>query len=183
MSGLTARGLVAYAKRVAKNNAEFGKLKAAEKRVAIAKDALAQLVMGRYEATPGTYVHACGDESKIRGVDVPRCEVCGIGAVMVSSFRLDKKRKKIGVGVCDGRGSGSYIYDGLGMSAFTNDTLRDMEDAFEHDYEEIYPDPEVRLFTILNEVVESGGKFKIRVIDEAEAAEVTLKYLKLKAAV
>jgi hypothetical protein len=88
------------AKSIFKSSLAYEKATAAQRRVMIAEDALAQLKMGRFMATPGTYVSARGlaRESKIEdevqlntllhnSALKSSCNVCARGALLLSAVR------------------------------------------------------------------------------------------------
>lgn len=88
------------AKTILKTSAAFEKANPAQRRVMIAEDALQQLKIGKFVATPGTYVNACdlADEAGITD-DVQlntllhnptlksSCDVCARGALLLSAVR------------------------------------------------------------------------------------------------
>jgi len=93
-------------RKTTKKEKPFSRLNAAEKRVAIAQDVLAQLKIGRYVAESGTYVSLVdGDDTKVKAnqqfLTKPpqfgasgQCNVCAKGALVCSIVRLDKKFNK-----------------------------------------------------------------------------------------
>ena len=81
---------------VINGNAAFRRLSASAKRVAIAKDVLAQIAARKYRATCGVYVDGLKTEDvpgetqlqEIVAGQRESCEVCGIGSVFMSAVRL-----------------------------------------------------------------------------------------------
>lgn len=95
-----ARLGLSIAKTILKTNAAFEKANPAQRRVIIAEDALQQLKIGKFIATPGTYVNACelADEAELKGevqlntlLHNPTlkssCDVCARGALLLSAVR------------------------------------------------------------------------------------------------
>lgn len=80
-----------YSKQIEADNLRFRKMSKARKRVAIARDVLAQLKVGKFKATPGTYVESKALETDDSNVQIQSlllpptvsCDVCGIGALFV----------------------------------------------------------------------------------------------------
>lgn len=73
----------------------FKKLSASQKRVAIAKDILAQIRAKKYIATSGNYALPVDtrkmitlDQEHLTGVNQVVCKVCGIGSAILSIIRL-----------------------------------------------------------------------------------------------
>lgn len=87
-----------YEKMIAKNNEAFKKANAAEKRVLIAKDALALIAEKKLIPQSGVYVWSGpkfrgmierkGTQKALQQMPEP-CKVCGIGALFVSQVRYD----------------------------------------------------------------------------------------------
>lgn len=81
-------------RRIKDRNRRFSKLNLVGQRIAIAKDVIAQLIVKKFRATPGTYVRF-----KLPSVSnleqqfnetmeaVPKCEVCGVGGMFISAVR------------------------------------------------------------------------------------------------
>lgn len=87
---------------VINGNAAFKRLSASAKRVAIAKDVLAQLAARKYRATCGTYVDGLdvsqnvADDVQLQEIVAGQqesCDVCGIGSVFLSAVRLGDNLK------------------------------------------------------------------------------------------
>lgn len=189
---MNVKNIVSFAKRIEENNKAYKKLTQAEKRVAVAKDAIAQLLLGSFNASPGVYVRAKGVDKveALCGIDVPQCEVCAIGSLLVSSFRVAGDQNVLTAGSNDPwrgtnpRVSANYDTGSGSVAAFTEPMLRRMEatfegsicswDTFENlaDIDTDYPvdelrfvlDADARLFAILENVIENGGTFKPAVV-------------------
>lgn len=153
----------------------------AEARVAIAKDVLAQIRLGRYLATPGIYIgvevlHAMWGANDLEGrvaatqrrCDDPglRCAVCARGAAVVSGARVfdDRVTRALAKGA-DG-GDGSVALRGI----FSYAQLQRMEDAFElfeHRDPDVaawgarWPSAADRLEAIWTNVRENNGTFRL----------------------
>lgn len=89
-----------FAKIIEESNKNFQNLSDAKKRVAIAKDALDQVLAKNYKVKTGQYVTFLGTGSpveKSEELDVPvacnlqdvKCQVCARGALFVSALRKD----------------------------------------------------------------------------------------------
>lgn len=77
-------------------NKEFEKLTAAQKRVEVAKDVLEQLKTNQYTPNTGFYINIvsnCEESDDIQShfSEVRRCEVCQIGAIILSVTRFRNK--------------------------------------------------------------------------------------------
>lgn len=201
---------------VKKSNDAYKKMTQREKRVTVAKDALAQLFVGSYVATPGTYVSGLGALEDVKGPTAPVCNVCAIGSLLVSNFRLSGKTKCLeNVTWRDGTVTefvGSYDEVEGAVGAFRPGMLLAMEHVFEHprraderhvDYEleyfkaagtvdlQLIDDSDVRLFAILENIVENGGDFKpkkiktkadlVKAIKDAEKTAIRFNRLKASA--
>lgn len=96
-----AKQAFTIATSIYKANTSYDKASPAQRRVMIAKDALQQLKIGKYCATPGTYLNACdlADEAELNGevqlntlLHNPNlqssCDVCARGALLLSAVRF-----------------------------------------------------------------------------------------------
>lgn len=176
---LNAVSIAKYAKDVKKNNRAFTKMTDREKRVAVAKDALGQLLLGLYKSSPGTYIEVSRVPKSVTEAtkvsELPKCNVCAIGSCLLSSFRLQGRNVgdaldfQAGFDDWTGReyrfaegGDNSDETIAESNSGFDGDTLRDMESCFEG-YEtnkiSAIPDTSVRLFAILKNVIANDGDF------------------------
>jgi hypothetical protein len=96
-------------------NKQFNSLSKSRKRVAIAKDVIAQLTVGKFKATPGTWYFATAKAENIKKLSVQSdeedrtlpwqckvplqkamckiasCQVCGVGAIFASLVRLNNE--------------------------------------------------------------------------------------------
>lgn len=163
---MNVREIVSYSKQVEKNNVAYGRLGPKAKRLAIAKDALGQLLLGKVNGEGGTYLRSTHDEdlsgtpkeiaSKV--LALPECFVCAKGAIMLSQIRHRK--------TCDfgGTGNSASLYpNSCGFDNAFSDLMRSrMEAAFEtwdgSDLAHV-GDEDVRLFAILENIVENQGDF------------------------
>jgi hypothetical protein len=102
----TKKTVKKLAKQVKKNNKAFEKMEPNEKRIAIAKDVIAQLNSEKFLAAESCYLSFEGDsateeafkkamskateETEFRDIlkKVPQCEVCARGAMFASAVRL-----------------------------------------------------------------------------------------------
>lgn len=199
--------LINAARKVTADNKAFKKLSKREKRVAVAKDAIAQLLLGSYQPKKGSYVKIAhgGVLTSILGKDMPQCQVCGIGSALLSEFRLSGQCNKLtGIGCV----AGDYTYDNRGVGIFSTKMLAAMEGAFERwsrdnlgEWGNGWDAPdcdraalsyisneEVRLYAILQNVVDNGGTFKCKTANHGKAVEraiddaarITAEYAKLK---
>jgi hypothetical protein len=203
---MNVTSLIKRARKVQAGNEAFKKLSKPEKRVAVAKDAIAQLLVGAYRAKPGTYVKisdGLGLES-VFGQGMPQCNVCGIGSALLSEFRLSGR--KDGLDSDTDRPNGVFYYNGENTKVFSEKMLRAMERAFE--LEGKYPcgdyncttckpdviayidNAEARLYAVLQNIVDNDGAFKAKLIDPRDEAakdkarkagkKITEQYAKLK---
>ena len=98
------------AKKITKNKINFSKLSPERKRVAIAKDVLQQIKLGRYIASAGSYIQAlmmkdgkerwemAGEDIKRNFTKIKSCEVCAMGACLMSITKFENKLKFSDVG-------------------------------------------------------------------------------------
>jgi hypothetical protein len=101
-----ARAAVAAEKAIKRQNEAFAKMTKPQQRVAIAKDVIAQLKAKKYRARAGTYLTNAKLDSVLKREDdspdkqlqqvlfsknAGTCDVCGIGALMVSGVRFADK--------------------------------------------------------------------------------------------
>lgn len=90
-----AQRMKSAADRIRQANANFKKMTAPQRRVAIAKDVLLQLDAEKYRANSGSYILLDesievpeNTETQICEIDMPNCETCARGAMFLSSIRL-----------------------------------------------------------------------------------------------
>lgn len=164
-----------------KKNESFGKMTMMEKRVALAKDVLASIKAKKYISSPGTYVslikNKCGYDDSIDHtmenlMDTQvTCEVCAIGSLFVSKFKLTKKTEFDGMDDDDMIASMSGIF---GMKALRKLEYffegRDVADEFSTDAKleddvlsftsiKANRDPETRLVSIMQNIIDNNGNF------------------------
>lgn len=110
--------MIAADDTVAQRNFNFSFLTPAEKRVAIARDVMQQVLLKRFVPEAGCYVQPSSytAEEKV----VQRCNVCAIGAVAVALLGTDEGHK-----ACRG------IRNSAMLDFFDYTQLREMESAFE----------------------------------------------------
>ena len=176
--------------KIQKRNADFAKLSKAEKRVAIAKDVLAQIAAGKYVAEAGVYVETQipvtqqdSDKQVCDLIEGKECHVCALGSVFVSAVKF---ADKLTVGDVE---EFPYVYDeddpvnlnpfqsGYLTQFFSRGQLGLMECCFERgpagDFSGAVDDMELpeqwgssfeddrdRLVAIMENVVRNGGTFK-----------------------
>ncbi len=154
-----------------KNNAKFDKMTPAQKRVAMAQDALKWIEAGALIPMKGLYVNtlsmdiyhraddldavnADGSRKQARDVVLGPCNVCAKGALLIA-----KAVRFNNVTVLD---LANYSDEQL-TDYFTTSQISQMEVAFErYDtwwYDE-YPDNKERLTAILKNVVRNKGQFE-----------------------
>lgn len=171
----------AIATTIYKANSAYDKASAAQRRVMIAEDALKQLKIGRFVATPGTYVNAyrLAHEAKLDDRDNVQlntllhnpalkssCNVCARGALFLSAVRFRND--------CTINGSGDTSESSF-VKEFADQQGR-IEEAFEECDGEDYTyengwadrflhvnernDPDKRLALILKNIIRNKGAFK-----------------------
>jgi hypothetical protein len=138
----------------------------AKRRVAIAKDVLAQLTARRFKAQSGMYIVATGKKT---------CKVCALGALFVAGVEPDvKKAEQVAE-------ESVYLIRKSLRSLFTTPVLEDVEAWFEGsdpmDWEERYgmwlprdtrrsdfyrkhPNDTKRMRLIMQNIVDNKGTFK-----------------------
>lgn len=175
---------------VVNGNAAFKRLSASAKRVAIAKDVLAQIAARKYKARCGIYVDGLQmanvpEDAQLQEIVAGQqesCEVCGIGSVFMSAVRLGDNLT-VGDAVCDA-GFDNSVDEGV-MSRkvreyFAPAQLALIETAFEkmqvgvsegwHEdgdaterarkFGQRYRSDTARLKAIMTNIVENEGVFK-----------------------
>lgn len=149
----------------------FETLTSAEKRVAIAKDVLAQLALEKIVPHRGTYLEIVLEDDKEFSPDAQLgefvtsnkvdCTACAVGSLLISTARLadklqlnsltDEQLIDSDITLCMGR---AECYEYL-ETFFDSDQLQAMEDMFENTYN----DPTGVLAEIMSNVVEHKGTF------------------------
>lgn len=170
----------AIAKSIYESNTAYDKASEAKRRVMIAKDALEQLKIGRFWATPGTYVDACklAHEAKLDdSVQLntllhnsklkSSCDVCARGALLLSAVKF---RNDCIISEDGGTSEDSFVKEFAGQqneieAAFEDyDPTRDNEDGnpwcdkFLNKKER--NSPTKRLELILKNIIRNNGTFK-----------------------
>ncbi len=159
------------------SNKKFKKMTPAQKRVQIARDVIAQLRAGQFEAQQGVYVDSnfrLKDSDLTKQLSdilpkVPKCTVCGIGSAFLCAISRadnmtveDATEGNYGstVGV-----EGDTAYDYL-RAFFSTKQLNAIENAFEQnhylyggDFAEDVDDDNERLRLIWENVVVNKGRF------------------------
>lgn len=153
----------------------------AEKRVAVAKDVIAQLNRGKLTATTGLYFKAKSCNKDFTGEvelqkvlkHIPKCEVCAKGALFVgminkyNDFKLNLKydygNDEINDEVNDS------LYPKL-KTLFSGKQLRLIEAYFEgwnkfdientHNFYEKNPNAKKRMILIMENIIKNNGTFK-----------------------
>lgn len=145
-------------KSIAERNTEFANMTVMQKRVALAKDVLAQLEMKKFIPTPGTYLDSRdGTDNTTRET----CNVCALGALTVSLIDGDA--------FTEWGGSNVSCYDVLTAAGLW--TYKETE-AIEHAFEGAHyrneygewdgaPDPETRMKEIMMNIVRNEGNFVV----------------------
>lgn len=167
------------------DNEAFEKLSPAKKRVAIAKDVIAQLQTKKFKAEQGVYVRLDKElterELKKDASEIltaaKECTVCGIGGLFVSAVcKADKLPVQEALDAYDYSRSetnfdGEKAYEYL-EQFFDEQTLRNIETAFEQrddfggewgadEFAEEVEDDDDRLRLIMENIVVNKGKFKV----------------------
>lgn len=161
-------------KRIGDRNRRFNKLDAAGKRVAIARDVIAQLKAGKYIATGGQYIgsNAFNNGDKVVG---KVCTVCALGALAIS---LTNRVKAVSIktfrrsATSFGEGGDRYSITSVLRKYFSIPQLQLIEDIFENwnnycgdtalkveKFMEEYPDEDARLEAIMKNIIRNDGKF------------------------
>jgi hypothetical protein len=152
---------------IEERNAAFHKLSNKEKRIAIAKDVLVQIELGKYLATTGIYFYMDFEGSYHKnGANVqevllaknPNCEVCAVGAAFASAARL-------GNNLFYKESNESDL-----VAELFGDDAANMEAAFERwdspcvpevqNFGRQYPDTTERLKAIFQNIIDNDGSFK-----------------------
>lgn len=169
----TGKRVDSIKRAVARRNRKFNKMTDAEKRVAVAKDVIQQLVAEHFVATKGTYCNLqLTGEQKEKAFEqtpdmstlieqVPECNVCGIGALFASTVRMRNKVEFTSVY----RGTIHNYLDDL----FTHSDLMQIEGYFERGSHGNSPDwrapinserdDNKRLTMIMENIISNDGTF------------------------
>ena len=148
----------------------FKKLTPSAKRVAIAKDVIAQLNTKRLTATRGVYIEMGAKKVRSSGQQVCEltagvsCQVCALGAMFVAGVEraddlsvadLGFRRNELFSG---DNGDGAYSYL---KRFFKYDQLRAIEKHFEGWGEVSCGEADVRMLQIMENIVKNRGRFSL----------------------
>lgn len=159
-------------------NKRFEAMMPCEKRIAIAKDVIAQVRSQKFVAEQGTYIRAKGYKYEDRvahkdkvdellQIEGVTCNVCAKGAVFMSYVM-----KTGGCDVSDANHSGTHTIAHKLKDIFDSDQLDLMESAFERSpfgrcdpgdavrFGRKYGNSHDRLIAIMENVIENKGTFK-----------------------
>jgi hypothetical protein len=171
-------------KRIQRSNKKFESATPAQKIVMVAQDVLALLDLNRIKATHGTYVQlpkgvekvkakedgTCSMQDVFKMSELPACDVCGIGAALLScTLRLNQvevDQAYVRAGTYFGYNSADCGDKDDQISArarevFPHRLLREMEQAFENgsfDYYQVKT-PKARLRAIYQNLIDNKGCF------------------------
>lgn len=174
---------LSIAKTILQTSVEYEKATAAQRRVMIAKDALAQLKIGKYVATPGTYVDAMdlAEEAKLKDevqlntllhnpALTSSCNVCARGALLLSAVR---HRNDCTIDSYGSTSEDTYVEEFADQqeeieAAFEDYSYRDREDGEEEGNvwcekfltKKERGDETKRLELILKNIIRNKGTFK-----------------------
>jgi hypothetical protein len=147
-------------KSIAERNAEFAGMTKMEKRVALAKDVLAQMEMKKFIPTPGTYLSSYAGMNEDGTAKIAEtCNVCALGALTVSLIDgdafSDYGENKVS---CYG------VLDRAGL--WTRSETENIERAFEGGYYsnsdgdyDHQPTAEFRMKEIMLNIIQNDGIF------------------------
>lgn len=146
------------------------KLTKAQQRVAVAKDALAQLKAEKYKATSGVFIDSgflnnlCYSDSTDQAQPVLQnmgtCRLCAKGAIFLSTIRKYNKATVYEL---------THAHEDVSNDLFGQDNLDRIEAAFEcwsHvswkacDFGDKYINDHDRLVAILKNIIKNNGTFK-----------------------
>lgn len=120
--------------RIGAENKAFAKASLADQRVAIAKDVLAWLKLGKLKAKKGTYLETNTNDVSLIAADGETCTACALGAIFacaaakanaVSFTKIDR------FNLCEYVPCSSWDMHDLLAPYFTRDELKNIENAFE----------------------------------------------------
>lgn len=189
--------------RIERENALFRKLSAPRKRVALARDGLAQLASGQLIATTGTWVNIDDDAAVPSGTDSDTdlrdvigeqtCETCALGGLFVCAV------KRVDALKISELENGEYVeYSDVGVETedvfaylrkfFSESQLNAIEAAFEQgngvasgsyaarSFASDIDDAELRMRLILENIVANKGTFDPSIKPEQVITYVTPNY-------
>jgi len=135
---------------------KFEKMTKAEKCVAIAKDVLKQLHIGKIKATSGVYLGHVdslknGNQYIYAKPNQP-CQACALGALFVSKYNLFNGYWENNIS-CVNLQNRLYGY-------FSEEQLDEIEDFFEYSCMEEVENDEDRMIMIMQNIIDHKGKFQ-----------------------
>lgn len=146
-------------------NETFNKLPAKERRILIAKDVVKQIKLGIYNPKKMIYAKVESDvisqESLLKN---PLCEVCALGALLLSTIRLANKYTFDNF-------IGKWECNEVLKKYFNKNQIQELEFAFEMweanggtlkkavEFGEQYQKPSERLVAIFENVIKNDGEF------------------------
>lgn len=140
----------------------FNRLSLPKQRLAIARDALAQLKAKKFIATEGMYLEMTGRFQVVNQKNLTRekCEACAVGSALASLVRLRNKFNEI---VVDKDDCYSNLHTFFGL-----DELRLIEATFEgwfcnsaaSAFYSRYKTPQNRAIAIFKNIIKNNGTFK-----------------------
>jgi hypothetical protein len=158
-----------------KKNKLFDSMTPAQRRVAIAKDALSIIRLKNIKVKQGFYLESkfldnmCRkDDTAVCDIDSmlkSNCKVCARGALLLSSVKIFNSASYGDLSTC-----GSNNDDNVAFESFSKEQLLLIEWVFEgwyhkddriHKWKEKYPVPHDRLVAILKNIIRNKGTFKI----------------------
>ena len=166
----------------------FNKLSKQQKRIAVAKDALQQLLKGKFSPSCGNWVSSSAKTIKryygrqLRDVaDEMNCKCCQLGALFLSDVRFRSNYRVGQPNFYEDLGAGEvanpYVTSGIDdrlLEYFDNDQLRLIEIAFEKgtgryamqdneqpaaDFGRKYRSAKARMSAILTNIIDNNGTF------------------------
>ena len=174
---------------VEKQNAAFNRLTTLQKRVAIAKDAIAQIQSGKYKPTTGKYIEL-NNSLKILGsgskslqdafLNATKCQVCARGALFVSQICKGNKCSLSDIGLHESdRYINLYNFKDHESKIWDEETIYLIESCFEKremceessvaysdieaaiHYGKSFKSAKDRLVGICQNIIDNKGKFII----------------------
>lgn len=164
-------------------NKKFKAMTKPQKRVAIAKDVIAQVKLEKYRTTPGQYfsymssdaADSCGGDAQQYLVGGGSCDVCALGAIFASTVKVKNTVTLVDADRQDNESIAYYL-----KGIFDRKQLGLIEAAFEREhrfaeteagctYEAAeaavvfglwYPENSKRMIAIMQNIVKNNGTFK-----------------------
>ena len=170
-------------------NTHFASLTPAQQRIAIAKDVIASVRSGQYEASPGTYFSTFGIPDDAVGKELQtflkkgvECNVCVLGACFASKVKIANNYKLRSHADFRGEVDFDRINDearfklgsvfpvrhrDLMESAFEQSDMHESDDSADYDriqeaieFGNRYADPAERMIAIMTNIIHNGGTFE-----------------------